>query len=778
MITYLRMTNFRRHRDTEITFDNDDHLLLISGRNGAGKSTIVEAITFALYGEGRWGRRNLDQLITRGEELEGMEVELRFQIQGAEYQVRRRRTDKTSSAVLYGNNEPLVESAAAVTAEITRILGMDAAGFRLAVLAQQKELDGLAALTPAVRKRMVGRLLRLDVVAKAKQMSRDRYRSLRNVVEELTNDHNLAELEDGVTRTREAYEGTLRALAEAEAAYKACRSSIAGLADVEERWKERSDLYHSALGKVGATQRVQAQAEDELRALGVPPSVEPAPADVATIRDAQIVVEKRLATHEAEKRQVAQFEAMAKERDKDAERLRELGVLIDAAPTHMDLELLELTLQDQANKVAACMEEIDAVTQARDHAEGVAASIDLRLEETRSLGNVCAQCGQTVSREHKRQMEQELRDEAAAARQVVQRLNTERETLLGEVGRLREKHHEAEESVRLARAAVDDRTRNVEERYNLERRLSVYASATPNGVAVSDVAGLYEWRDALDAGLELAKSAALSEQALATYNAELLRLRKAVKQAKKRVAEAVKDSENLKPDEDLEKAMERLNSLREQADAENALVGELRVDVAISKGAYDVALTTYQHAVEAKARRDKKAQEAQVAEQVSRVLSALSDALVANVRPSLEVVVSDVLDSLSDGRFSDVSITDDYDIRVRDDDSMRPLAELSGGERDLVALAMRLGLAALVSERSVAGGAGFLILDECFGSQDKQRRRSILESLRNLRSTYGQIYLISHVHGIEDACDRVIEVRIQDDEDELGAHKQASVVDV
>jgi exonuclease SbcC len=105
----------------------------------------------------------------------------------------------------------------------------------------------------------------------------------------------------------------------------------------------------------------------------------------------------------------------------------------------------------------------------------------------------------------------------------------------------------------------------------------------------------------------------------------------------------------------------------------------------------------------------------------------------------------------------------DYNVFVQDRGVQRPITELSGGEIDLVALAVRLGLASVVSERHGSGGAGFLILDECFGSQDPSRRMSILNALRGLKQTHGQIFLISHVGGLEDAADAVIEVEIDDD---------------
>ena len=69
-----------------------------------------------------------------------------------------------------------------------------------------------------------------------------------------------------------------------------------------------------------------------------------------------------------------------------------------------------------------------------------------------------------------------------------------------------------------------------------------------------------------------------------------------------------------------------------------------------------------------------------------------------------------------------------------------------------------MALAQVVSERHGSGGPGFLILDECFASQDNQRRQSILAALRNLRDVYSHIFLISHVENIDDSADMVVSV--------------------
>jgi DNA repair exonuclease SbcCD ATPase subunit len=176
VITKLRLTNFRRHENTVINLGPEDATVVVSGLNGAGKSTIIESIVYALVGEGRHGARSLDRLVRRGAEIEGMEVELEFSIDNTSYRILRRREGKNASAVLCVNGQATVEGSRHVTNAVEDILGMDSQGIRLAVVAYQKELDLLVSLSGAARSKAIGRLLRLDAIAKARDDARNAWR--------------------------------------------------------------------------------------------------------------------------------------------------------------------------------------------------------------------------------------------------------------------------------------------------------------------------------------------------------------------------------------------------------------------------------------------------------------------------------------------------------------------------------------------------------------------------------------------------------------------------
>lgn len=78
LLKKLTLINFLSHEKTEITF-NDSQKILIDGVSGAGKSSIFDAILWALYGQGRTENRSL---VKRGAKKAVVELQLTDQREG------------------------------------------------------------------------------------------------------------------------------------------------------------------------------------------------------------------------------------------------------------------------------------------------------------------------------------------------------------------------------------------------------------------------------------------------------------------------------------------------------------------------------------------------------------------------------------------------------------------------------------------------------------------------------------------------------------------------
>ena len=148
---------------TELNLDalGERGLYLITGDTGAGKTTLFDAITFALYGEPSGENRSASMLRSKyADDTVPTEVELTFLDKGREYVVRRnpnyrRRklrgsgtTEEKANAELHLPDGGVVTGDKDVTARITEILGVNKKQFcQIAMIAQGDFLKLLLADT-------------------------------------------------------------------------------------------------------------------------------------------------------------------------------------------------------------------------------------------------------------------------------------------------------------------------------------------------------------------------------------------------------------------------------------------------------------------------------------------------------------------------------------------------------------------------------------------------------------------------------------------------------
>jgi len=117
---------------------------------------------------------------------------------------------------------------------------------------------------------------------------------------------------------------------------------------------------------------------------------------------------------------------------------------------------------------------------------------------------------------------------------------------------------------------------------------------------------------------------------------------------------------------------------------------------------------------------------------------------------------------MTGGRYQEVALDEDYNLRLYDHGEDFPLDRFSGGEIDLANLCLRLAISI-----EMASGAGidysFIILDEIFGSQDSDRQRLIFEGLARLKNRFRQIIIISHIDDVKEMAEHIISVEVDPD---------------
>lgn len=166
MITSIELGDFLSHSDTKLEFENG--VTVFVGTNGAGKSSIVDALTFALFGQHT--RKSNKGLIKRGATQGFSKVE--FSINGKQYQAVRKIDSKGGLAAKFSEKikDGIQEIAAgerkqfgeSMTHEIEKVIGLDFEKLKIASIVQQGELNSIIKSKPKEFKELLNAIIGID----------------------------------------------------------------------------------------------------------------------------------------------------------------------------------------------------------------------------------------------------------------------------------------------------------------------------------------------------------------------------------------------------------------------------------------------------------------------------------------------------------------------------------------------------------------------------------------------------------------------------------------
>jgi len=174
MITSIELGDFLSHSDTKLEFENG--VTVFVGDNGAGKSSIIDAITFALFGQHT--RKSNKSLIKRGSN-QGF-TKIGFSINDKQYQAVRKIDSKGSLSAKFSEiiGDDRIELAAgerkqfgeSMTHEIEKTIGLDFEKLKIASIVQQGELNAIINAKPKEFKELLNAIIginKLDVASES-----------------------------------------------------------------------------------------------------------------------------------------------------------------------------------------------------------------------------------------------------------------------------------------------------------------------------------------------------------------------------------------------------------------------------------------------------------------------------------------------------------------------------------------------------------------------------------------------------------------------------------
>lgn len=781
-ILRLRLQNFRQHEDTELVLGAG--LTGIVGPNGAGKSTLLEAIAFAMYGTPA-ARGTRDSIRRRGAPPRStVRVELDFALGPHQFRVVRGLTQ----AELFqdGDPAPVANSLGAVTEKLTRLLGMTREEFFNTYFTGQKELAVMGQMTGPERAQFLSRVLGFERLRTAQERLRERRNEVRARLQALQ--AGLPDPEDLRTEEHRVAELSAQAAEREQAARAALAQALGRLAEAEPRWKAMDQLRvrvhsleadlrvaeHQVETSQERTRELDRQITEALQAQTHLAALAEVLAPLPALRAEQEALQHLYAasTHratlhariEGARANLAELDQRIAALPGEA-RLAEARAALAASREGVTTATAQLEevhtawvrdLQDARTKRQALVdqyrdlqEQLDRITAAGQDGACPTCSRPLGPDYTSVLGVLGRQVEEVkFNGQFYRQRIDQLQEEPAPLRDLRRQLEAAERAATeaaGVVAKLEAQHKEASglaaRRVELERslAALQGEMVTAEGAYDPERHAEV----------------LRRLAELEPRALEAERYRALADRA-ARLAPELLAAEQGVSQKEEALAALRKQRAELGYSEP---EFEAVRALLAEAEADKR-----RAELGMVEAGGQRAIAEEAARAVARRRGEREAREAEVrrvevelarAQELDRAFTDLRTDLNNALRPDLSELASALLRDLTNGRYADLELDENYQPTIVEEGEAKPV--ISGGEEDVANLALRLAISQMIAERA-GQPLSLLVLDEIFGSLDEERRAAVMDLLRSLADRFPQVILITHIEAVREGFDRIIRV--------------------
>ena len=778
IIKSLKLSNYRRFENLDLEFP--ENIIGIIGRNGAGKSTIIEAVGWVLYGS-RFVRTDKKEVRSQfADAKQACRAEMIFSFGGSEYRIVRSLKGKNvvSEAAVYRNGASEAEAVQdrGVDEFIEQLLQLDYRSFTTSVFAQQKELDKLTSLQPEQRRQAINRLINIDRIDRAReQVRRDRNekqafvsgkRSALRDIDELKEQKKTLQAEQ--KKNKQKHQSLKKQADGAKATLVALKEKFNAISKLRDQYVQWDAQIGKLQTRLDEHKKSLKRAEDDLRA------IEGAEKELAALQTP-----------------LAEFDVISNEKERMDEN-REKHVKLHSR--HRELDLVQKSLQKEqsqrrhaskdADELKARQEELSHLLQREQkleqqrakiqdeikNAHGLMATAENRgrefkqkLEKIEQLGpdGECPVCTQRLAdhygdvvQDHQQQLEQ-LRHEYQTHRDKEAALmgeQKENDAALAALRREKEqalkKHQSAEQAAKLVEQ-IDEHIAA----YNEQQKL-IQAAIDAFGKINYDEERHQQLKEKHKELLGVRQSAAkLEERAgrktsvesqIKQLAGDIANLQNEINDAKSaQAALGFSEKEYQQVKENVEKKTEDETRAKDELAASAQALAVLQRDITNAE----------KEIVEQK----KAQQEIADTEEEIVYLNALEEhlglfrlELAGRIRPLIAHRASELLSLTTLSRYSQIDLDQDYNISIFDGNVAFAVERFSGGEQDLANLCLRIAISQVVAERHGGAPINFIVLDEIFGSQDLERRDLILNALAQLSSQFRQIFIITHIEAVKD----------------------------
>jgi len=779
----LELKNFRNYEHANIDFP--EGLTGIIGVNGAGKSSLVEAIAWILYGNAaaRTAKEQIKRQNTFANEI--CQAILEFEISDDHYRVVRemRGTNLSSDASVFVNKKMAARSVKATSEYVTKALGMDREAFFTSFFAKQKELNNLSDLQPAERKNLIIKMLGIDDIDKAIELLKLDIRDLTTRTETLREnilDENSLQVElENKLREKTDLEKETAAKTEKEDELKTKCKNLGENFKKEQDKKERHvhllQKYSLKQNELKNIRQNLAKYESEMKKLHDKKDelkkFETSTREYKKVKEAleqmiKLKSEQKLLNELANRKN-----NLLSETDVLKKKIESLGNIPDRLEDNLNLtNKIKLSLEKEVKTFEEIVEKLHKSKTSFAYLEAETKKLKKQKGNMDKLGpnSKCPTCLRPLSKDYSSirgsfsekviTLEKELKEFI----KKIESLEKDRKDKSLKIGELKKKKESLENKrmeLELERKEASHLKQKEEQANNeineIEKRLKKM-----NGLTYDEKKHLTLKKGLKD--LEKKRDTAIRLKTdvnrLPGIETETTNLKSKDNILKQEVDKITEDGKKLAFSEKIyQKIQTDFELTREK-------YHEIEIGLKETENKYrivDMETERVKKNIEENKGRHKEIKELTkkkvYLEKLKIIFSSFRKHLIGRIRPAISLKTSDLFQELTDGKYAKVELDENYELQVYDNGERFPIERYSGGEKDLANLCLRLAISQLMTGGNEQG-SGFIVLDEIFGSQDNSRQINIMKSLSKLANQFRQIFLITHVENIKDSLEHVINV--------------------
>ena len=707
----------------------------ISGENGAGKSTIVDAFSWSLFGTRLHGLRNKNY-IREGVDAKEKTVQVTSYIRvgNTDFMIKRKITSNEGACEckVFSYNEEIgdweFESGPAVThAEsfIRSILNIDEKGFLSSVFIQQKQVDQIVSASPTERGQVIEKLIGVSAITESTKLAREESRALQraaDIIQPGSLEDEKAKVDEFKIKVTTAKDN----LKEVEETLKTLEQELVVLRATEQAETELQNHLDSLNTSLDNVKKDDSYLKENLKNYT---KILKDNSEISIDYKLKEIIEEELSESlEKEK-------AIQNELNNINIQITRYTSLFEETLNYDEIKAAYDEITDNYNDL---MNKKSVLDEALMGLKVKVKSVKQHLELLKSGAAECPVCGHPIlnpEEEFKKHTE-EQNENKKEFKQIKEEL-TELEEAISKIGNDKTQYEALLEKATEQVNSVDDFKKAKENKQTKEAELnSIQLVINKNREQLADINANEKHRDLINTAKE---QVTISEQRLKDNKKERARLEKEIstlnvlpKSTYKVLLNNLKEKEDLLVKTNIQKA---------------SLDGELKLIVEQAKQ----AVQDYKRCKEASENYERLHNQITIMNLTNQSLIKFKEQRIKNSIPELTDIASEILARFTDNKFTQLILTDKFETFVITENNVkRPVSQLSGGELSAAAIALRLAIALFLNN----GQQHLLILDEVLTAMSSDRSQLILETITSL--TNAQIILIAHNDGINSFADKVV----------------------